>query len=46
MEPDGWACALVVGIAAIRLLRVARNGGGVRNAPRGRGAVTETEVTP
>ncbi len=46
MEPFGWACALVVGIAAVRRLRVAGNGGGVRNAPRGRGAVTETEVTP
>lgn len=46
MEPDGWACALVVGIAAVRLLRVARNGGGVRNAPRGRGVNSLTEVTP
>ncbi len=46
MEPDGWACALVVGIAAVRLLRVARNGGGVRNAPRGRGMNRVTEVTP
>ena len=46
MEPDGWACALVVGIAAIRLLRVARNGGGVRNAPRGCGVDSVTKVTP
>ena len=46
MEPDGWACALVVGIAAVRLLRVARNGGGVWNAPRGRGVNRVTEVTP
>lgn len=46
MEPDGWACALVVGIAAVRLLRVASNGGGVRNAPRGRGVNRVTEVTP
>ena len=46
MEPDGWACALVVGIAAVRLLRVAKNGGGVRNAPRGRGVNRVTEVTP
>ncbi|MBL9044065.1 MAG: hypothetical protein JNM83_20825 [Myxococcales bacterium] len=46
MEPFGWTCALVVGIEAVRRLQVAGNGGGVRNAPRGRGAVTETEVTP
>ena len=46
MEPDGWACALVVGIVTARSALVAGNGGGVRNAPRGRGAVTETEVTP
>lgn len=46
MEPDGWASTLVVGIAAVRPLRVARNGGGVRNAPRGRGVHCVTEVTP
>ncbi len=46
MEPFGWTCALVVGIAAVRRLRVAGNGGGVRNAPRGRGVNSVTEVTP
>lgn len=46
MEPDSWACALVVGIAAARRLWVAKNGGDVRNAPRGRGVNRVTEVTP
>ena len=44
MEPDGWTCVLVVGIAAVRSSLVTENGDEFRKPPCGRRAVTETEA--